>query len=147
MFSGDGDDERADGTMPELGDGARLCTTKAKEMEDELIGLKSWKVGMEKKLECSEKVRKEHEEHLEMLRKVLEDKEKEINDANDQIRQAKEAAVREYCDFDALLEELGVSYADRFNDALRQAKKAYPDLLDLTKYPSYWDEPFSLWTK
>ena len=61
MFSGDGDDERAAGTMPELGDGTGLCTTKAKETEDELIGLKSWKVGMEKKLECSEKVRKEHE--------------------------------------------------------------------------------------
>ena len=101
---------------------------KTKETEDELIGLKSWKVGMEKKLECSEKVKKEHEQHLETLRKVLQDKDKEIKDAKDQLRHTKEAVVHEYRDFDALLEELGVSYVDRFDDALRQAKKAYPDL-------------------
>ena len=36
--------------------------------------------------------------------------------------------VREHRDSDALLEELGTSYANGFDDALRQFKKAYPDL-------------------
>ena len=44
---------------------------------------------------------------MEMSRENLEDKEKEVKDAKDQLRQAKEVAIHEYCDFDALLEELG----------------------------------------
>ena len=56
---------------------------KAKEMEDELNGLKAWKLGMETKFDTSEKVRKELEQHMETMRKVLEDKEKEIKDAKD----------------------------------------------------------------
>ena len=83
---------------------------------------------MEKKLSLSKKVRKELDQQLETLRKVLEDKEKEIKDAKNQLRQSKEAAIREYCNSDTLLEELGTSYADSFDDAVRQAKKAYPDL-------------------
>ena len=101
---------------------------KANETEDELNSLKAWKVGMEKNFDTSEKVRKELEEHMETMRKVLEDKEKEIKDAKDQLRQTKEAVIREYCDSDSLLEELGTSYANGFNEALRQAKKAYHDL-------------------
>ena len=88
------------------------------ETEDELNGLKAWKVGMEKKFATLEKVRKELEENMETLRKVLEDKEKEVKDAKDQLRQAKEAVIREYRDFDALLEELGTSYADGFDNAI-----------------------------
>jgi len=83
---------------------------------------------MEKKLSLSEKVRKELDQQVETLKKVLEDKEKEIKDAKDQLRQSKEAAICEYRDSDALLEELGTSYMDSFDDAIRQAKKAYPDL-------------------
>ena len=83
---------------------------------------------MEKKLSLSKKVRKELDQQLETLRKVLEDKEKEIKDAKDQLRQSKEAAIREYSNSDTLLEELGTSYANSFDDAVRQAKKAYPDL-------------------
>ena len=56
---------------------------RANKIEDKLNGLKAWKVGMEKKFATSEKVRKELEEHMEMMRKVLEDKEKEIKDAKD----------------------------------------------------------------
>ena len=37
-------------------------------------------------------------------------------------------AVREYHDSDALLLELGDSFLREFDDALRQVKKAYPDL-------------------
>ena len=57
----------------------------------------------------------------EELKKVLEDKENDL-------RHAKEAAVLEYRDSNALLSELGVSYNDGFDDALRQAKALYPKL-------------------
>ena len=43
-------------------------------------------------------------------KKALEGKEKEIKNLKDGLRQAKEVAVREYCDFDALLSELGDSF-------------------------------------
>ena len=65
---------------------------------------------------------------MELLEKALANKEKEVKDAKDQLRQAKEAAVREYRDSNALLEELGTSYADGFDDTVCQAKKAYLDL-------------------
>ena len=73
---------------------------------------------MDKKFATTESVRKELEQKVESLEKVLADKEKEIKDAKDQLRQAKEAAVHEYRDSDALLEELGTSYADDFDDAV-----------------------------
>ena len=57
----------------------------------------------------------------EELKTVLEDKENEL-------RLAKEKAVREYCDSNALLTELRVSYNDGFDDALHQAKALYPKL-------------------
>ena len=101
---------------------------RANETEDELNGLKAWKVGMEKKLDMSKKVRKELEEHMEMMKRVLEDKEKEIKDARDQLHQAKEVAICEYRNSDTLLEELGTSYANGFDDTVHQAKKAYLDL-------------------
>ena len=46
----------------------------------------------------------------------------------EKLRQAKEVAVCEYRDSDALLGELGGSFLQGFNDALRQVKKAYPKL-------------------
>ena len=55
------------------------------------------------------------------LKKALEDKEKEVH-------QSKGVAVLEYCDSDALLSELGVSYNDGFDNALRQVKVLYPEL-------------------
>ena len=57
----------------------------------------------------------------EELKTVLEDKENEL-------LLAKEKAVQKYRDSDALLTELGVSYNDGFDDALRQAKALYPKL-------------------
>ena len=101
---------------------------RANEIEDELSGLKAWKVGMDKKFATLESVRKELEQKVESLEKVLANKEKEIKDAKDQLRQAKEVTVHEYCDSNALLEELRTSYADGFDDTVRQAKKTYPDL-------------------
>ena len=63
-----------------------------------------------------------------MLRQVLEDKEKEISDAKDRLRQVKEDAIREYRDSDALLAELGSSYADGFDDCLCQVKASFLEL-------------------
>ena len=46
----------------------------------------------------------------------------------EKLRQAKEVAVREYRDSDALLGELGGSFLQGFDDALHQVKKTYPEL-------------------
>ena len=101
---------------------------KEEQTEDELNQLRSWKPKMEKKLELSEKVRKSLEQSTEEAKKALEGKDKEIQDLKDEVRQAKEAAIREYRDSDALISELGDSFLQSFGDALRQIKKAFPDL-------------------
>ena len=101
---------------------------KARLTEDELNELKAWKVVQEKKLALSEQARDEFEKMTEQLKQVLQDKEKEIRDDKDQLRQVKEEAVREYRDSDALLAELGGTFAEGFNDALRQVKTSFPDL-------------------
>ena len=85
---------------------------KARLTEDKLIELKNWKLVTEQKLKLAEQARDEYYKLTKELKEALEDKEKEI-------RQAKEVAVLEYCDFDALSSELGVSYNDGFDDALR----------------------------
>ena len=85
---------------------------KARLTEDEQIELKNWKLVMEQKLKLAEQARDEYYKLTKDLKKALEDKEKEV-------RQAKEVAVLEYRDSDALLSELGVSYNDGFDDALR----------------------------
>jgi len=64
----------------------------------------------------------------EQLKQVLQDKEKEIRDDKDRLRQVKEEAVQEYRDSDALLAELGGTFAEGFNDALHQVKTSFPDL-------------------
>ena len=94
---------------------------KAKLAEEELFELKNWKVVMEQKLKLAERARDEYHKITEELKKVLEDKEIDLH-------HAKERAVMEYRDFDALLSEFGVSYNDEFDDALRQAKALYPKL-------------------
>ena len=92
---------------------------KARLASEELLELKSWKVVTEQKLKLAEQTRDEYQRMTEELKTVLEDKENEL-------RLAKEKAVQEYRDFDALLTELGTSYNDGFDDALRQAKALYP---------------------
>ena len=92
---------------------------QARVTEEELLQLKNWKVVTEKKLKLAEEARDEHQKTVEELKAVLEDKE-------DELRLAKERAVQEYRDSDALLTELGSSYTDGFEDALRQAKALYP---------------------
>ena len=58
---------------------------------------------MEKKLDLSEQVRKELKQKTDEVRKALEVNDKEIQDLKEKLRQAKEVAVREYRDSDALL--------------------------------------------
>ena len=94
---------------------------KAKLAEEELFELRNWKVVTEQKLKLAEQARDEFQKLTEELKKTLEDKENKV-------RHAKETAVLEYRDSDALLSELGVSYNDDFDDALRQAKALYPKL-------------------
>ena len=94
---------------------------KAKLVEEELFELRNWKLVTEQKLKLAEQAKDEFQKLTEELKKTLEDKEEEVC-------QAKEVAVLEYCDSDALIEELEVSYNDGFDDALRQAKALYPKL-------------------
>ena len=94
---------------------------KAKLAEEELFELKNWKVVTEQKLKLAERARDEYQKMTEELKKVLEDKENDLH-------QAKERAILEYRDSDALLSELGVSYNDGFDNALLQAKALYPKL-------------------
>ena len=101
---------------------------KAELTEDELGQLKKWKSIMEKKFDLLEKVWKELEQRMEEAKKAIEDKDKEVQDLKDKLRQAKEVAIHEYRDSDALLSELGDSYLEGFDDALRQIKKAFRDL-------------------
>ena len=83
---------------------------------------------MEQKFELSEKTRKEFEQRTEEAGKALKGKEDEVKDLKKKLRQAREDAVNEYRDSEALLKELGGSFLQGFDDALRQIKKAYPDL-------------------
>ena len=92
---------------------------QARLTEEELLELKNWKVVMEKKLKLAKEARDEHQRTVEELKAVLEDKE-------DELRLAKEKAVQECRNSDALLTELGSSYTDGFKDALCQAKALYP---------------------
>ena len=101
---------------------------KADQTEEELGQLHIWKSTMEKKFDLSEKTRKELEQRTEEAGKALKAKEDEVKDLNKKLRQAKEDAVTEYRDSVALLKELGGSFLQGFDDALRQIKKAYPDL-------------------
>ena len=100
----------------------------ASSTEDELNGLKAWGMGMEKKLAYSEQAREELEKQMKLLRQVLEDKEKEIMDAKDQLRQVKEEAIHKYRDSNTLLVELGISFAEGFDDGLCQVKTSNPNL-------------------
>ena len=83
---------------------------------------------MEKKFDLSESARKDLEQSMEEAKKALEGKDKEVKDLEDRLRRAKEVAISEYRDSDALLSELGDSFLQGFDDALRQFNTAYPDL-------------------
>ena len=73
-------------------------------------------------------MRKELEQRADKVRKAMEVRDKEVQDLKEKLHQAKEVVIREYRDLDALLSELGDSFLQGFDDALRQVKKAYPAL-------------------
>ena len=93
--------------------------SKVEQTEDKLNQLRSWKTIMEKKFELSERERMELEQSIEEATMALEGKETKIKNLKDGLRQAKEVVVREYHDFDTLLAELGDSFLQGFEDALR----------------------------
>ena len=101
---------------------------KAGQTEEELNQLHNWKSTMEQKFELSEVARKELEQKMEEAGKALKGKDDELKELKKKLRQAREVAVKEYRDSEALLKELGGSFLQGFDDALRQIKKAYPDL-------------------
>ena len=78
------------------------------------------------KLDLTRQLLEESEAQVEVLKKILKDKEEEILEAKGQLRQAKEDAVQEYHDSDALLKELGGSFADGFENCLCQVKASFP---------------------
>ena len=88
----------------------------------------NWRLGRRSKRRLSEEARGELEKQTELLSQVLADKEKEISDAKDRLRQVKDEAIREYHDSNTLLAELGRSFAEGFDDCLHQVKVSYPDL-------------------
>ncbi|XP_050245970.1 uncharacterized protein LOC126693969 [Quercus robur] len=106
---------------------------KAEKTEEELLQLRNWRPKIEKKLELSEKARKSLEQMTEEAKKALESKDKEIAELKNEVRQAKDVAVREYRDSDALITELGDSFHQGFMDSLHQVKQAYPDV-DASKF-------------
>ena len=59
---------------------------KVRLTKDELNELRAWKVAQEKKLALAEQARDEFEKTTKQLKQVLQDKEKEIHDAKDQLR-------------------------------------------------------------
>ena len=67
----------------------------------------------------------EAEEYREALKKVLKDKEDEISQSMKLLCRAKKDAIKEYRDSDALLVELGGSFADSFDDCLHQVKASF----------------------
>ena len=73
----------------------RVCE-KARLTEEELLQLKNWKMVTEQKLKLAERARDEHQKMTEELKTALEDKENDL-------RLAKEKAIQEYRDSDALL--------------------------------------------
>ena len=70
---------------------------------------------------------KESEAQVAALNKILKDKEAEISEAKSQLRQAKDVAIKEYRDSDDLLRKLSGSFADGFDDCIRQVKASFPD--------------------
>ena len=66
---------------------------KVRLTEDELNKLRARKVVQEKKLALAEQARDEFEKMTEQLKQVLQDKEKEIRDAKDRLRQVKKEVV------------------------------------------------------
>ena len=88
----------------------------------------AWKEVQVNKFDLTKKLLEESEAQVQALKEILKDKESEISEAKSQLRQAKEDAVQEYHNFDTLLKELGVFFADNFDDYFCQVKVSFLDL-------------------
>ena len=102
--------------------------SRAEASKVELSELKAWKSVHEKKFNLTKRLLEEAEEQSEVLKKVLKDKENKISQSKKLLHRAKEDAIKEYRDSDALLAELGGSFADDFDNCLRQVKASFPNL-------------------
>ena len=85
---------------------------------------------MGKKFDLSEQVRKELEQKTNEAGKALEVKEKEIQDLKEKLRQAKEVAIREYRDSDALLGKLGGSSRRQRISSSKKCSRCRPENVD-----------------
>ena len=91
----------------------------------ELLAWKDVQIG---KLDLTKQLLKESEAHVEALNKILKDKEAKISEAKSQLRHAKHVAIKEYCDSNNLLRELGDSFVDGFDNCIHQGKASFPNL-------------------
>ena len=82
----------------------------------------------ENKLNLTKKLLDEAKKQTEVQTKVLKDKEDDVSKSKEQLRWAKEDTIKEYCNSDTLLYELGCSFADGFDSCLHQLKASFPDL-------------------
>ena len=101
---------------------------KVEARDAELRELTAWKGIQVNKLDLTKQLLKESEAQVEALKKIPTNKEAEISKAKRHLCQAKEEAMWEYCDSDALLKELGGSFADGFDDYFCQVKASFPNL-------------------
>ena len=102
---------------------------KVEVREMELWELTVWKEVQVNKLDLTRQLLEELKAQVMALKKLLKDKKGEISEAKGLLCQAKEDdVVREYCDFDTLLKELGGSFADGFNNCFRQVKASLLNL-------------------
>ena len=88
----------------------------------------AWKEVQVNKFDLTKKLLEESKAQVQALKEILKDKESEISEAKSQLRQAKEDVVREYHNFDTLLKELGVFFADNFDDCFCQVKVSFLNL-------------------
>ena len=96
--------------------------------ETGLQELTAWKKVQVNKLDLTRKLLEESKAQVEVLKKILKHKEGEITEAKGLLRQAKEDAVQEYHDSNALLKELGGSFVNGFDNCFRQVKASFSDL-------------------
>lgn len=102
--------------------------TEAEASEAELREPKAWKVTMQKKFVLTKRLLEKAKGQTKALKKVLKDKKDEISESKKLIHQAKENAIKEYRDSDALLTKLEGSFADSFDDCHHHVKASFPNL-------------------
>ena len=91
---------------------------KVETMEIELRELHAWREVQLQKFDMMKKSLEESEKQAEALGNILKDKEEEISKLKKLLCQAKEDAIKEYRNSNALLYELGGSFVDGINDCL-----------------------------